>query len=804
LFLSIRSSLLRPSGFFVPTPVRVVLVGCGWFACVAHIPALKRLEGEGRIRLVGLCSRSEASIARASGLYARGDLKHYLSLEQVAQDPDVDLVDLTLPIEAMPDAIKLFLSAGKHVVSEKPCAPSVATGIEVMEHHARLDRPVVWAVAENWRFKKTAQMVEDIVASGALGDIRFADFTYLSFQKPDNLRWRGSPGYAGGYVLDSGVHFVALLRKIVGEIDEVSASVSQRVPYLPPADSVTAILSFASGAEGAYRLSFAAPYSAGDQGLRLTGSKGTLLAGFNRFSPRDFRHNWIRVETGGRKRFIPVMGDLFVPGGVYETLSHCIEAVQQGASLVSSPAQALRDVAVVEAMLESSRLRRPVKPATLPTMARAPLVQGHPQTLTAYGDFLSYRPEAVVECASVEDVSNAVAAAGRAGQKVRAFGNGYSQGPEIIVNDVAIRLGGLNRVRELDPVTNKVVVEAGVRIGDLTRFLAGSGLSLPSLPFLTECSIGAAVATATHGTSPRWGTVSDFVKSLTVVLPSGEVKKIDSASRSEERRAANVAVGWLGIIVEVELQAMAMPWVRFEELSMTIDDFVARMPRLAEQYEHMWAHWSLGADIVVLKCLETSAEPRKGFRPYVAENGPYWGDQHLRSTGVRRVKAALRRIANLHPALERAAKSVKGERPQQVGVTMQYAVSASRIALAIERLRTSDFAKLNPGRIVEMKFLKASDQSFLGPNSGHDTVLFNTYWLVDRANRLTVFDLFEEVMMSLGGRPHWGKLHKRQDIEYLRSVYPEWERFETVRAEFDPDRMFDPPNRVSHREGALI
>ena len=102
-----------------------------------------------------------------------------------------------------------------------------------------------------------------------------------------------------------------------------------------------------------------------------------------------------------------------------------------------------------------------------------------------------------------------------------------------------------------------------------------------------------------------------------------------------------------------------------------------------------------------------------------------------------------------------------------------------------------------------MKFLKASEQSYLGPNSGRDAVLFNTYWFVDKAIKLTVFDLFEEVMMSLGARPHWGKLHRRQDVEYLRSVYPEWDKFETVRAEFDPNRMFDPSHRVSHREGAL-
>ncbi len=352
---------------------------------------------------------------------------------------------------------------------------------------------------------------------------------------------------------------------------------------------------------------------------------------------------------------------------------------------------------------------------------------------------------------------------------MRAFGNGYSQGPEIIVDDVAIRLGGLNRVRRLDSVTNKVVVDAGVRIGDLTRLLAGSGLSLPSLPFLTECSIGAAVATATHGTSSRWGTVSDFVQSLTVVLASGEVRKIDSSSAPEDRRAANVAVGWLGIIVELELQAIAMPWVRFEELSMTIDDFLVRMPKLAERYEHIWGHLSFGADIVVLKCLETNVEPQKGFRPYVAGDEPYWGDQGAKSTGLRRAKAAVRRIASYYPRLERTAKSLKGERPRDVGVTMQYSLAASQASLAIERLRASDFAKLNQGRVLEMKFLKASEQSYLGPNSGQDAVLFNTFWFVDHAIKLSVFDPLEDLMMRLGARPHWGKLHKPQDIEYYEA-----------------------------------
>ena len=90
--------------------------------------------------------------------------------------------------------------------------------------------------------------------------------------------------------------------------------------------------------------------------------------------------------------------------------------------------------------------------------------------------------------------------------------------------------------------------------------------------------------------------------------------------------------------------------------------------------------------------------------------------------------------------------------------------------------------------------------AFLGPNAGQDGVLFNIWWMVDEDMKLDVFENFEQTMCELNARPHWGKLHRRQDIEYLRRVYPEWEKFEAVRAKFDPDQLFDPPHRQSHAE----
>src|SRR5580692_255824 len=111
---------------------RVALVGCGWFATEAHIPALRRLDEDKRIEVVAVCSRSDASLARACKDFGRTNLRQYTDIRALLADKDVDIVDLVLPISSMPEAIRAALEAGKHVISEKPCAPTVAAGLSLL------------------------------------------------------------------------------------------------------------------------------------------------------------------------------------------------------------------------------------------------------------------------------------------------------------------------------------------------------------------------------------------------------------------------------------------------------------------------------------------------------------------------------------------------------------------------------------------------------------------------------------------------------------------------------------------------
>ena len=373
-------------------------------------------------------------------------------------------------------------------------------------------RPAVLGCGGELAVQGHRRILEQIVRSGRIGEVYLADFQFITNSSPSfYLGWRGSPDYPGGHLLDSGVHFVALLRQLAGEIDRVSATVSQRRPHLPPADSVTAAMTFANGAEGSFQLSFAAATQDGRPAtLTLVGSQGSLHV--NLFS------NIVRLRDAAREEFFQINDDPWVQGGVYQTLAHCLQSLRHAAPLRCSPAEGLRDVAVIEAMLESGQTGNPV---VVPS--QYPGLHGTSQKTASFNGVWMFRPKQTLNCRSVSQVSSAVTQAVSAGLRVRPIGAANSWGSELVTQGVSLSVRGLNRIHDVDRTSGTVTVEAGVRLGDLTRALAVQGLSLPSLPFNPNVTVGGAVASATHGTSPRWGTVSDFVVSMKLVAASGQV-----------------------------------------------------------------------------------------------------------------------------------------------------------------------------------------------------------------------------------------------------------------------------------------
>lgn len=322
-----------------PESVRIALLGAGVFAHEAHVPALNALGDA--VRIAAVYSRTlESAQQLASTIAYPVDVSD--DIDAVLSRDDIDAVDLVLPIHIMPDVIRKALAAGKHVISEKPAAPDLATGQDLLAAYAPHAESLVWMVAENWRYEPVMFQTAEIIQSGEIGTPLLVQFDQHIALTPDNkyyqTAWRREGAYPGGFVLDGGVHHVALLRMILGEIAAVQAATRQMRADLPPLDTINATLDFAAGFTGVYSVTYAAG-SPWTQTLHIVGDKGSVLM------DRDALR--VSSDRGERTHALPAYQ------GVEQELAAFVAAIRSDVPHRNTPQEALQDVAVIEAMLAS-------------------------------------------------------------------------------------------------------------------------------------------------------------------------------------------------------------------------------------------------------------------------------------------------------------------------------------------------------------------------------------------------------------------------------------------------------------------
>ncbi|MGL4651302.1 MAG: Gfo/Idh/MocA family protein [Caldilineaceae bacterium] len=326
----------------------VALVGAGIFAREAHLPAWLELQERSRIVAVTARSAPSAEVLAAQIPY---DVAVELDYDRLLARSDVDAVDLVLPIDIQPEFIRKAFAAGKAVVSEKPIAPDVATAHALIEQWR--SSGLLWMVAENWRYESAFRRAAQIVADGTIGKPITAAWM-LNFpidveNKYYHTAWRRTGGFPGGFLMDGGVHHIAVLRMLLGEVESVQARVRQVKTELPPSDTMSATLRFASGALASYTVTYAAPFHSVSP-LEVMGSAGRLRV------DRD----QLQVTRGDESTHEPRAGR----DGVLAELAAFVAAALDGAPHDNSPEQALADVAVIEAMLRSAQSGRAEGAAT--------------------------------------------------------------------------------------------------------------------------------------------------------------------------------------------------------------------------------------------------------------------------------------------------------------------------------------------------------------------------------------------------------------------------------------------------------
>ena len=218
--------------------VRVAIIGAGIFARETHIPNV--LANKHRVKLTAILSRSQEPIDEALALL--GDEGHGVQKFFGSDGEDnffacardiCDAVVIAVPIPLLGKYIERCLALNIHVLSEKPVAATSAEAVRlVATYRQNVPRSGLWCVAENYRFEPAVTFASGIVRTHPKAPKTFA-LTALRQQSPTSkyavTTWRAQPDYKGSFVLDGGIHFVALLRAVMGgDVQHVRGTYDER------------------------------------------------------------------------------------------------------------------------------------------------------------------------------------------------------------------------------------------------------------------------------------------------------------------------------------------------------------------------------------------------------------------------------------------------------------------------------------------------------------------------------------------------------------------------------------------------
>ncbi|MDI9547221.1 MAG: Gfo/Idh/MocA family oxidoreductase [Chloroflexota bacterium] len=155
--------------------------------------------------------------------------KLYTNPADLIADPDIDIIDICTPNMYHTDMAVAALDAGKHVICEKPLAPTPKDIRRMIEARDRSGKLLM--TAQHFRFKGSSQAMKRELETGALGDIYHARSWMIR---------RGwipvRPGFVykknsgGGPCIDIGVHILDLTLWFMGNPKPVAVSGVAKAP----------------------------------------------------------------------------------------------------------------------------------------------------------------------------------------------------------------------------------------------------------------------------------------------------------------------------------------------------------------------------------------------------------------------------------------------------------------------------------------------------------------------------------------------------------------------------------------------
>lgn len=390
----------------------------------------------------------------------------------------------------------------------------------------------------------------------------------------------------------------------------------------------------------------------------------------------------------------------------------------------------------------------------------------------------------------VESLQQVVASA----RSVRALGSGHSFSPIADTTGVLVSTRDLAFPVEIHANERVAVVPGGATYAAVSQALHSEGWALHNLGSLPHISVAGACSTGTHGSGHANGCLASAVVAVELVRADGELVTLRTGE--SDFPGAVLALGALGVVTRV--------WLRIEATYDVRQGVVLDVPYgdVADQAEQILTSAysvSLFSTFAQPRVLDTvwvkervdpdAADVDESSRPQVS-----WGGR-LATEAVHPIPGldAVGATEQLHlrgawhdrlPHFRMNFVPSSGDELQS-----EYFVPRGHATEVLEALEVAapDFTAAL--QVCEIRTI-ASDDIWLSPFNGRDSLAVHATWVPDLAVVEPALAAMESALGPFDPRPHWGKVFLDFDADRIEGCFPGLPRFRDLADRLDPERCF--------------
>ncbi len=206
---------------------KVAVIGCGCFANAQYFGNIEKETNAECVAAVDIIPERAQAACKKYGIP-----NWYENVYELLEKCDFDIAIDAASIQAHHEINMAVLSAGKHLISQKPAAPTVEMLTEQIELAKKMNVKFVCVPVHPMRYD--LNIAKQMMADGAIGDVYYAKCN-MSHGGPEYFQYRDAdPSWffdeGAGALVDMGVHGLQIVTSIFGAAKRISCMAKVTTP----------------------------------------------------------------------------------------------------------------------------------------------------------------------------------------------------------------------------------------------------------------------------------------------------------------------------------------------------------------------------------------------------------------------------------------------------------------------------------------------------------------------------------------------------------------------------------------------